>query len=267
MSDLPTISDPRNAAFKTQTWNLLNKQDYDLATGLVIAALAESNAASRPIAKQLNGIHGALHVLSDIVRGVESIDALTLDGETMAPIVAGAGNSRVPRWDTTNERWESSLVNIGATGQITPASGNPDLGASFAAWGTAYVQQLTATAASPLNTLGSGTGSPIILLQKSATGTALIQTRQGTSLTTNDKRLNFDTDEVWRFQHRGAGWETAFALTNDGLFQTRTFTVASLPSASDAGCVIYVSDETGGAVLAFSDGTNWRRVTDRAIVS
>jgi hypothetical protein len=31
--------------------------------------------------------------------------------------------------------------------------------------------------------------------------------------------------------------------------------------------MIYVSDETGGAVLAFSDGTNWRRVTDRNIVS
>ena len=31
--------------------------------------------------------------------------------------------------------------------------------------------------------------------------------------------------------------------------------------------MIYVSDETGGAVPAFSDGTNWRRVTDRAVVS
>jgi len=31
--------------------------------------------------------------------------------------------------------------------------------------------------------------------------------------------------------------------------------------------VISVSDETGGHILAFSDGTNWRRVTDNAIVS
>ena len=47
-----------------------------------------------------------------------------------------------------------------------------------------------------------------------------------------------------------------------------TFTVAGLPSASDwLRCLIYVSDETGGAVVAFSDGTNWRRVTDRAVVS
>jgi hypothetical protein len=44
---------------------------------------------------------------------------------------------------------------------------------------------------------------------------------------------------------------------------------AALPSASasGAGAIIHVSDESGGAVLAFSDGAAWRRVTDRAIVS
>lgn len=46
------------------------------------------------------------------------------------------------------------------------------------------------------------------------------------------------------------------------------FTVATVPSASafDNG-VIIVSDETGGRALATSDGTNWRRVSDGAIVS
>lgn len=47
------------------------------------------------------------------------------------------------------------------------------------------------------------------------------------------------------------------------------YTVAALPSAATAGAgaIIHVSDEAGGAVLAFSDGTSWRRVTDRAVVS
>lgn len=46
------------------------------------------------------------------------------------------------------------------------------------------------------------------------------------------------------------------------------FTVAGLPSASAyPGAWINVSNETGGYVIAFSDGTNWRRVTDRAVVS
>ena len=58
---------------------------------------------------------------------------------------------------------------------------------------------------------------------------------------------------------------------NDNLLgaqvQLTSYTVATLPSASIAGGMIFVSDETGGAVPAFSDGTNFRRVTDRVIVS
>lgn len=46
-----------------------------------------------------------------------------------------------------------------------------------------------------------------------------------------------------------------------------SFTVSTLPSASPAGRMIYVSNEAGGATIAFSDGTNWRRAQDRAIVS
>lgn len=46
------------------------------------------------------------------------------------------------------------------------------------------------------------------------------------------------------------------------------YTVSTVPAASAfPGCVIYVSDETGGATMAFSDGTNWRRVQDRNIIS
>ena len=42
----------------------------------------------------------------------------------------------------------------------------------------------------------------------------------------------------------------------------------ALPSAaSNTGAMIYVTDDVGGAVPAFSDGTNWRRVTDRNVIS
>ena len=46
-----------------------------------------------------------------------------------------------------------------------------------------------------------------------------------------------------------------------------SYTVAGVPSASPAAQIAYISNEAGGAVLAFSDGTNWRRVTDRAVIS
>jgi len=47
-----------------------------------------------------------------------------------------------------------------------------------------------------------------------------------------------------------------------------SYTVATVPAANiGAGQNIYVSNESGGAVPAFSDNTNWRRYTDRAIIS
>ena len=47
-----------------------------------------------------------------------------------------------------------------------------------------------------------------------------------------------------------------------------TYTVAGVPAVgANARALIYVSDETGGATVAFSDGTNWRRVQDRAIIA
>jgi hypothetical protein len=62
---------------------------------------------------------------------------------------------------------------------------------------------------------------------------------------------------------------SATKLTVDGAVRVKSHPKASLPSASGegAGAILYVSDEAGGAVLAFSDGASWRRVTDRAVVS
>lgn len=62
-------------------------------------------------------------------------------------------------------------------------------------------------------------------------------------------------------------------IGSGGPFPIRGYAKASLPSVAYWGdtssftSLIYVTDEAGGPVLAFSDGTNWRRVTDRAIVS
>lgn len=66
------------------------------------------------------------------------------------------------------------------------------------------------------------------------------------------------------------------SITNDGdermlkpmkLASSTVLGLASYPAADWEGAVIYVSNETGGKTLAFADGTNWRRVQDRVIVS
>ena len=59
---------------------------------------------------------------------------------------------------------------------------------------------------------------------------------------------------------------------NQSLFgnqvELTSYTVATLPDVDPARPgMIFVSDESGGAVPAFSDGTDWRRCTDRAVVT
>lgn len=58
-------------------------------------------------------------------------------------------------------------------------------------------------------------------------------------------------------------------LDVDGAVRVKSYAKAALPAASavGAGAIAHVADEAGGSVLAFSDGSVWRRVTDRAVVS
>jgi len=84
----------------------------------------------------------------------------------------------------------------------------------------------------------------------------------GTTLGTSDI-MYFDDSGV-TYIEQGLTVNATTTLNSGAVFQSST--VAGLPAAT-AGKVLYVSNESGGAVLAFADGTNWRRVTDRAIVS
>ena len=53
---------------------------------------------------------------------------------------------------------------------------------------------------------------------------------------------------------------------DNGSIQLRSYVKTSMPSASPAGQLIYVTNDVGGPVPAFSDGSNWRRTTDRAVI-
>jgi hypothetical protein len=74
--------------------------------------------------------------------------------------------------------------------------------------------------------------------------------------------------EAIRFRSTDLATVCAGAITAGGPMVMATFTVSTVPAASlwSRG-LIWVSDDVGGATPAFSDGTNWRRVADRAVVS
>lgn len=62
-------------------------------------------------------------------------------------------------------------------------------------------------------------------------------------------------------------WSNFFQVADVEANRAGIYTVASLPPAAGNTRLAVVTDEVGGATLAFSDGANWRRVQDRAVVS
>mgnify|MGYP005989194997 CR=1 FL=1 len=97
----------------------------------------------------------------------------------------------------------------------------------------------------------------------------------GSHITFSEAPPSTSTVEVMIFTQTSINVPTDGSITSDKLsgvlempdvLKVKSYTVSTLPTVV-AGGVIFVTDETGGAVLAFSDGTNWRRSTDRTIVS
>lgn len=72
-----------------------------------------------------------------------------------------------------------------------------------------------------------------------------------------------------RFQatNTDVGYWSSTRLHSTVPIQYPSHVKASLPSAATAGQQIFISNDAGGATMAFSDGTNWRRMSDRAVVS
>ena len=60
------------------------------------------------------------------------------------------------------------------------------------------------------------------------------------------------------------------ATVGQGIFTPHNFTVAQLTEGITGqvnGSITFCANESGGAVPVFYDGTNWRRMTDRAIIT
>lgn len=85
----------------------------------------------------------------------------------------------------------------------------------------------------------------------------------------NKGQVTYSTLTAQHFNYMNWLFSLWTAYFDERINKPESYTVATMPSASSrgAGAMIYVSNETGGAVPAFSDGTDWRRVTDRTIVS
>jgi hypothetical protein len=150
---------------------------------------------------------------------------------------------------------------------IGPAALNPAPMIGVNATADATNRLAVSAAASLFNHQGAGHQIKINKASATATASQLYQTgfsgRAEFGLVGND-------DFTIKVSADGATWIEALVIpASTGVMRLRAITKAGLPSAATAGAgaLVHVTDESGGATPAFSDGTNWRRVADRAIVS
>lgn len=86
--------------------------------------------------------------------------------------------------------------------------------------------------------------------------------------TTGDDKLHL------KVSPDGVSWTEALVVDSGtnlshfgGPVGLKSHPVSALPPATTPGALIFVSDAAGGSIVAFADGADWRRVTDRAVVS
>lgn len=200
---------------------------------------------------------GNIGVGSNIVEGVQSSLRPGMGALATATVVAGVITAITV--DNQGQGYFGATVNIlsgglgsGATATATVTNGRV-ASITVGAGGSGYVS-----------------GQVAVRITPNSAGRAVF------------RALDNDTDRNVRVQSQGAttsveiGNDAAMGLTVSDTTATftalprmPTYTVATLPAASvsNVRAVVYVSNESGGATLAFSDGINWRRVQDRIVVS
>ncbi len=130
-----------------------------------------------------------------------------------------------------------------------------------------------------IDTLGSGSGGGFDILN-STDGQNWRVTGSPSKFKIRDHTSALDKFEILpgasgniNFRNFGSvGVGTAAPTTTlhvVGPVRVGQFSIATLPLASStgAGTIAYVSDASGGSILAFSDGVNWRRSDTRAVIS
>jgi hypothetical protein len=179
------------------------------------------------------------------VGGTSNVAVFSSDGLAITGNITGNG---------------AGLTGINTFSNVTVTGGNSAVADSIA-------DTLTLTAGTGISividpttdtiTIGAQTGSEIFV-DGADFGTV-------TEPVTLSDDLGLVTDAVT--EEADLGTLVTSGLIYPDQFVLPSYTTSTLPSAAVAGAMIYVTNETGGPVPAFADGTNWRRVTDRAIVT
>jgi hypothetical protein len=202
--------------------------------------------------------------LNSISNGTSNVNVVSSGGNVTVGI---AGTSNVAVFSSSGLAISGNITGNGAGLTGINAFSNISVTGGNSAVADSIADTLTLTA-----------GSGITLVMDSATDTLTIAASSGSDTFVDGADFGTVTETVTASDDLGSVTEAVTAESDLGTIVTSgilypdqfvlpSYTTTTLPSAGAAGSMIYVTNESGGAVPAFADGTNWRRVTDRAIVS
>jgi len=263
------------------TTELIFEENYSLAFGNVFAngTAVIANAVSAPItfaAGDNIAITGnnTTKTVTFAVTGI-SLNSIS-NGTSNVTVTSSGGNVTVGIADSTVAIFSSTGLDVNGT-----VVGNGATLSGINAFGNiAVAGETTVSADNTSDTLTFAEGSGISIVTDAANNTITIGSVATDSIFATGGDMGLVTEAVTVSEDLGLITDAATVEYDLGLIVTSgviqpdslilpTKTVAQLAnlSANPAAQFVYCSDESGGAVPAFSDGTNWRRVTDRSIVT
>jgi hypothetical protein len=171
---------------------------------------------------------------------------------------------------------------VSVTGNVTASNyfGNGSTLSGITAFSNIAISGGNTIAANSISsTLTLSPGDGIALIANPVTGVITIaSTSAGASVFFDGADFGTVTEEV--LQSADLGLVTALVEGESDLggffivglvypdqFVLPSYSASALPSVNPAGQMIFVPDDQGGAVPAFSDGIAWRRVTDRSVIA
>lgn len=219
------------------------------------------NAQSQTISFDVTGIS-----LTSISDGTSNV-TVTGSGSN---VIVGVGGNTISTFTTDSLVVAGSILGNGAALTGINVFSNVAISGGTAVLADSISDTLTLIAGDGISLTGNADADSIII--------AL--TGSGDSIFVTGGDMGTVTEEVTQSQDLGEVDEAITTETDMGTIVSSgliypdqlllpSYSVAQLANldAAPSAQMVYCTDDAGGAVPAFSDGTNWRRVTDRAIVS
>jgi hypothetical protein len=272
-----------NKNFGTGSGTVAEGNDSRITGALQTTSFTDAAVTGKVLTGYTSGA-GTVASTDTILQAIQKLNGNIVANDTAAVHISGTETITGAKTFSNSATNFATSITLLDTTQKTAldvnAANTLRLGNGFTTLLTATMTTISLTATSAIN-INSGTDVQVnvgngrvfagvagrfTLAHSSNANTTDYMARQASAGGTT---LNYKSGQTMVFSDGG----TQRAVLDANVFKfdipigLNSYTVATVPVATTAGRQIYVSDESGGAVLAFSDGTNWRRVTDRAIIS